>query len=58
MYLLSCDTIGAGSWHELAKFLPLLARKGVDALSIQEATGLERSTQNIWTVAAQVGSCC
>ena len=45
---------GAGVWHELATFLPLLARKGIDALALQEATGLERSTQNIWAVASQV----
>ena len=47
----SCN---AGKWHELARLLPVLARKGIDALAVQEATHLDRPRQNIWTVASQV----
>ena len=43
-----------GHWYELAKLLPLLARAGYDGMAVEEATGLERKTQNVWGTAAQV----
>ena len=44
----------SGHWHELAKFLPALQRAGIDAMAVEEATGLERRIQNVWGTAAQV----
>jgi hypothetical protein len=44
----------AGHWHELAKYLPALHRAGYDSIAVEEATGLERRTQNVWNTAAQV----
>ncbi|KAI3438182.1 hypothetical protein D9Q98_000619 [Chlorella vulgaris] len=43
-----------GHWYDLAKYLPALQRAGWDAMSIEEATGLERKTQNVWNTAVQV----
>ncbi len=45
----------AGHWHQLAKLLPLLQRAGVDSVQVEEAVGLERKLQNMWTAAEQVG---
>eukprot|EP00887_Chlorella_sp_A99_P004991 scaffold4.g4991.t1 len=39
---------GAGAWHELAKLLPALQRKGLDAVAVEEATGIERRLQNVY----------
>jgi hypothetical protein len=44
----------SGHWHQLAKFLPALQRMGIDGMAVEEATGLERKTQNVWNTAAQV----
>lgn len=44
----------AGHWHELAKLLPSLQAKGIDAFAVEEATGLERKTQNLWTSSASI----
>jgi hypothetical protein len=44
----------AGHWHELAKLLPALHAKGVDAYAVEEATGLERKAQNLWTSSASI----
>ena len=44
----------SGHWHELAKFLPALQRAGIDGMAVEEATGLERKIQNVWSTAAQV----
>lgn len=44
----------AGHWHQLAKLLPLLQAQGIDAFGVEEATGLERKTQNLWTSAASI----
>ena len=46
-----------GAWHDLAKLLPVLARKGIDAVAVEDATGMERPQQNIWTVAVSVSAC-
>lgn len=46
----------AGLWHQLARLLPALQRKGYDATAVEEATGLERKVQNIWTSAASIYS--
>lgn len=46
----------SGSWHQLAKLLPALQRAGVDAIAVEEFTGLERKTQNVWQTSAQVRS--
>ncbi len=48
---LKCRT---GTWHDLAKLLPKLAARGIDTAAVEEATGLERTQQNIMTVAASV----
>lgn len=44
----------AGRWHELARLLPLLQAKGFDAMAVEEATGLERRMQNVWTSASSI----
>jgi Rubisco accumulation factor 1 alpha helical domain/Rubisco accumulation factor 1 helix turn helix domain len=44
----------AGHWHELAKLLPALQAKGIDAFTVEESTGLERKTQNLWTSSASI----
>jgi len=44
----------AGHWHELAKLLPALKSKGVDDYAIEEASGLERKTQNLWTSSSSI----
>jgi hypothetical protein len=44
----------AGHWHELAKLLPALQAKGVDAFAVEEATGLERKTQNLWSSSSSI----
>lgn len=44
----------AGPWHELAKLLPILQSKGFDANVVEEATGLEKRMQNIWTSSASI----
>ena len=44
----------AGQWHQLAKLLPILQSKGFDANAVEEATGLERKTQNVWISAASI----
>lgn len=44
----------SGRWHELAKYLPALQRAGIDGMAVEEATGLERKIQNVWSTAAQV----
>ncbi len=44
----------SGHWHQLAKFLPQLARAGYNTMMIEGETGLHRSEQDIWTVALQV----
>lgn len=44
----------AGAWHQLARFLPTLHREGFDGYVIEEATGLERKLQNIWTSAVSI----
>ena len=44
----------AGHWHELAKLLPALQSKGFDAFAVEEATGLERKTQNLWFSTASI----
>ena len=44
----------AGHWHELAKLLPALLAKGVDAFAVEEATGLERKLQNLWISSASI----
>lgn len=44
----------SGHWHELAKYLPALQRAGIDGMAVEEATGLERKIQNVWSTAAQV----
>lgn len=43
-----------GHWYELAKFLPALQRAGYDGVAVEEATGLERKVQNVWSSAAPV----
>jgi hypothetical protein len=44
----------AGQWHQLAKLFPALLAKGYDAGAVEEATGLEKRTQNIWISAASI----
>lgn len=44
----------AGHWHQLAKLLPALHTKGFDSFTVEEATGLERKTQNLWTSSASI----
>ena len=46
--LLNRVRAGTGRWHELAKLLPFLAAAGYD--------GVERATQNRWTVSMHVRS--
>eukprot|EP00879_Flechtneria_rotunda_P031839 GHRR01034855.1.p1 GENE.GHRR01034855.1~~GHRR01034855.1.p1 ORF type:complete len:207 (-),score=58.86 GHRR01034855.1:481-1068(-) len=43
-----------GLWHTLARFLPVLYRKGFDTNSIAELTGLNPVDQNRWVVAGTV----
>ena len=45
---------GTGRWHELAKLLPILAAAGYDGLVIEQEAGVERATQNRWTVSMHV----
>jgi len=45
---------GTGRWHELAKLLPFLAAAGYDGLIIEQEAGVERATQNRWTVSMHV----
>ena len=45
---------GAGHWHELAKLLPVLHAAGFDSVFIEQEAGVERATQNRWTVSMQV----
>ena len=45
----------SGNWHQLARFLPQLARAGYDTTTIEGETGLHRSEQDVWNVALQVG---
>ena len=49
---------GAGHWHELAKLLPVLHAAGFDSVFIEQEAGVERATQNRWTVSMQVGTPC
>jgi hypothetical protein len=44
----------SGQWHQLAKLLPLLQAQGMDAFAVEDTTGLERKTQNLWTSAASI----
>ena len=44
----------SGPWHQLAGFLPHLARAGYDTGAIEKETGIERIQQNVWAVAGQV----
>lgn len=45
----------SGQWHQLAKVLPALQAAGFDGVAVEEETGLERKTQNVWNTAVQVG---
>lgn len=52
--LLNRVRANTGHWHELAKLLPVLAAAGYDSLIIEQEAGVERATQNRWTVSMQV----
>ena len=45
---------GAGHWHELAKMLPVLDAAGYNGLMVEQEAGVERATQNRWTVSMHV----
>jgi hypothetical protein len=45
---------GAGHWHQLAKLLPALQRAGFDAAAVEDRTGVDPKTQNLWSSAAQI----
>lgn len=45
---------GTGHWHELAKLLPILNTAGFDSLLVEQEAGVERATQNKWTVSMHV----
>ena len=45
---------GIGHWHELAKLLPVLGAAGYDGLMVEQEAGVERATQNRWTVSMHV----
>lgn len=44
---------GTGHWHELAKLLPILSAAGFDGVLVEQEAGVERRTQNKWTVSMQ-----
>ena len=37
-----------GYWHELATYLPKLQREGIDGSIVEEMSGVDRRTQNMW----------
>lgn len=39
---------------DLAALLPSLARKGVDSVTVEDATGIERAVQSAWIISADV----
>ncbi|KAF8061091.1 RAF1 [Scenedesmus sp. PABB004] len=52
--MLSKLRAGAGHWHALAKFLPVLYAKGLDTNAVAELTGINPVDQNRWVVAGTV----
>lgn len=52
--LLSKLRAQSGHWHDLAKCLPILYRKGFDTSKIAEITGVDPVEQNRWVVAGTV----
>lgn len=44
----------AGLWHQLAAYLPKLQREGIDGSIIEEMTGIDRRTQNMWVNSSMV----
>ena len=44
----------AGNWHQLAALFPRLTAGGYDMTVIEMECGIERATQNLWTVSQQV----
>jgi hypothetical protein len=43
-----------GFWHQLATYLPKLQREGIDGTIIEEMTGIDRKTQNMWINSSMV----
>lgn len=37
-----------GYWHQLAGYLPKLQREGIDGSIVEEMSGIDRRTQNMW----------
>lgn len=44
----------SGHWHQLAGYLPKLQREGIDGTIIEEMTGIDRRTQNMWVNSSMV----
>jgi len=45
---------GRGYWHELASYLPKLQREGIDGNIVEEMSGVDRRTQNMWVNSSTV----
>ena len=45
---------GRGKWHELAGYLPKLQREGIDGSIVEEMSGVDRRTQNLWVNSSMV----
>ena len=45
---------GRGHWHELASYLPKLQREGIDGGIVEEMSGVDRRTQNMWVNSSTV----
>jgi len=44
----------AGYWHTLAKVIPILNREGFDSKLLEDITGIDSRTQNLWMMASSV----
>jgi len=44
----------AGYWHTLAKIIPILNRAGFDGKLLEDITGIDSRTQNLWMMSASV----
>jgi hypothetical protein len=45
---------GRGYWHQLATYLPKLQREGIDGSIVEEMSGVDRRTQNMWINSSMV----
>ena len=43
-----------GYWHQLATYLPKLQREGIDGSIVEEMSGVDRRTQNMWVNSSMV----